>query len=263
MNKKAIISSLALSAVAVMLLTGCTQTTKNDNLITFTEKAPITTVPSWSSESVSFLLAEGWTVQTIDSEDVKTAPKTFYATNKDNTCNITYSSTVDGSENKNTGEEYLSREKAYLYTDSLNSTETSEALATIKISDSKDRLQVLQVSYTTPNTLYVAASSNNIDPESLNYNVENSLSAPKYATDGIINGISLSRVFDTTVANPFASQSFKATISNEDEAENNVASKSGRPIIDIQYQCVNTPVDSTIWDKVVSNATISFPVSKP
>jgi hypothetical protein len=262
MNKKIVVSSLALSAIATLLLTGCTQTTKNDNLITFSEKAPITTVPSWSSSSVSFLLTEGWNVQTIDSEDVATAPKTFYATNKDNTCSITYSSTVDGSDSKNTDEEYLSREKAYLYTDSLNSTETDEAFANIKIFDSKDKLQMLQVSYVAPNTSYVAEASNNIDPESAEYAVENSITPPTYSTNGVINGLSLSRVFDTMVANPFAGQKFKATISNEDEAENNVATKTGKPIIDIKYQCVNTLTDDVFWTKVIENAAISFPVSK-
>lgn len=258
MNKKAILSSLALSATAIMLLSGCTQTTKNDNLITFSEKAPISSVPSWSSSSVSFLMGEGWDVQTIDSEDVKTAPKTFYATNKDNTCNITYSSTVDGSENKNKDEEYLSRERAYLYTDSLNASKTDEAFANIKIASSKDQLQMLQVSYIAPNTTYTADASNSINPETIQGQPSNKIEAPKYSTNGVINGLSLSRVFDATVENPFASQTFKATISNEDEAENNVAAKKGRPIVSIKYQCVDNAVSDKLWASVISHATIDF-----
>lgn len=256
MNKKAILSSLAVSATAIFLLSGCAQTTKSDNLITFSEKAPITSVPSWSSSSVSFLISDGWDVQTVDSEDVPTAPKTFYATNKDNTCSITYSSTVDGTENKNTDEEYLTQERAYLYTDSLSATETTEGTPSIKIANSKDTLQMLQVSYTAPKTNYAVSDGDIYNPDSSSYNANALSQPPQVSSNGIVKGYTLSRVFDTKVVNPFASSSFKASITNEDEAENNVPSKTGRPIINVKYECANIAPDTKIWQKIVDNATI-------
>lgn len=248
MVNKNFIAVTALAASLAVLMSGCTSVDKNNNTISLKQNYETINAPQWDASSVAFLEGKGWTVtdyKTLATDKGESLPSTFSATNKDNTCNISYSVRYEPLKNTQAGEDYLTR---FVVGQELSTAQKSSlSTQTVKIAENNSKLEMVESTSTTdnyaPDTNYVPITNPTDTPTEPTPAVK----------DGNMYNVQLTRVFAKQYTNPFSQySSFKGQ-----EGYTAPDRSTGNPILSLSYSCAKTNLDMNFWKDIVSNAKIN------
>lgn len=248
MVNKNFITLTAIAASLAILMSGCTSVDKSNNAIPLTQNYETINAPQWDASAVTFLEGQGWTVtnyQTLAESKGIVLPATFSATNKDNTCHISYSVRYEPLKNTQAGEDYLTR--SLVSQELMTAQKSSLSTQNIKISENNSKLEMLEATLTTDN---YASDSNYVPITDPNSTPTEPTPAIK---DGNMNTIQLTRVFAKQYKNPFAQYSSFEGQDGYVAPDRSV----GNPILSLSYSCAKTNLDMNLWKDIVSNAKIN------
>ena len=229
-SKKLTVALLAIPALAITL-TGCSQS-GNSNDYSLENSPNITSAPQWSL-STADSLGKDWTIEKNKAEK-GVLTNTVYATNKDNNCAVSYTTTFLPSYQKGKGDSYLSYNSLYSYGEQNNKL-IKAAKNKVTTTDDKD-LEVL----------VGATSFPQYQPSALEHSTE--LSAKENKT---VDSRILVRTIDKNMENGIAKdQGFK----------NNFGTSpyTGEPTLTITYECTGGKTSNSVWENIVSHAKVEL-----
>lgn len=151
LKKTLIVSTTAFS----LILSGCSATVGVDNTagdIPLTEDYNVSSMPSWAPSSMELLEKDGWQVSKMDNmftpKEGQQVPAIYVATNKDNTCSITYiTGGVEATDDSQDSYALTAKSVDVISFDANNKINSQNTDAYIHV-DNDARLQLLSVDYT-------------------------------------------------------------------------------------------------------------------
>lgn len=258
LKKTLTVSLVAITSVA--LLSGCTSTSKVDNVIKLSQNYEISSTPSWDESSVKELQKAGWDIQeqqeTALREDNIALPQSFYATNKEKNCVVSFQSYVTNVRKPGAGEDYLTRDMGYTRSDGSEAKDFSEGTANIKIDGSDDKLEMLEIIYSFENK--VAKPMTEEEAKAFQETPANSAGIapdPGYTIDGMNEEAYLVRVTEATIPNPYYELIQNQTLTNSADSP---TQKTGNAVLEVSYACQNGKIDKELWNKLKADAKITF-----
>lgn len=219
------------SSLIALSLTACSSNMSQEILsATLTDKVDLTSMPYFDPTTVAlFEGSKEWKVDTSTKEEgIPAELVSYFVTNADNTCRVQYQILFDVPLTEDADSTFLT--KSYLYnviqaSDSTSLKKLHTKTVNLKTTKSVD-VGMLEAEYASPN--YASAVTG---PDE------------KPEVKGTINSVSLIRVFDTMIKNPYA-------------ANNALMPQEANPILSIHYQCLDKNLDKNFWSKVISNAKV-------
>lgn len=235
-KKKLLILGLV---VPMLVLAGCTTDTKTPDEIDFGKELPVTTAPGWDKDNAEKALGDGWSLT-----DQKTSPATFFYTNDDGSCTVSYTvGMVQENMYKNQDDLFVSQTLKQDQVDSTGGELINTGKLQINTTDNSS-IEMVESTYSAPNMIF----------EEIEGDLDPNAPAPEMIQDGTVNTRSAIRFFNQKVENPnlwiIDSPDFDG---NPDEFPKEVF-----PIIELSYSCVNQDLDALVWDKATKNIKIDL-----
>ena len=270
MSNKKITSLILLAALASVTLASCasdnsTKTDTGKTVIPLSENIEVTHYPSWGAGGAKVLSDAGWNVALNEANpqlsNVKNFPKYYTATNPKNGCSFDLGITSQYLNLiKNKDEEYETRKYMLFSIDAQNPTKAEETTTNINISDTNNTLALLTIPYSYDNKVFTVSDTpiptlvaGEAPPETA--------TDASFTIDGKVNVIQASRVLSSSNANPFY---VKNPIMEAEgrELPPDYIGVEARPVINVNYKCIDTELDMKLWDKVISASSLSLPIKK-
>lgn len=204
--------------------------------------------PSWSESSVSGLAEAGWEVNdsmnlpVSETENIK-FPDIYTLTSPNKNCEISFNSEMYSPWNENSDDSfntqrYVLAELERKLSPDLKTAKLSES--GIKVKGDSKKLDTLTASYSYANRVY----DKNAPADSV---------IPYTKESGTYNAMITARTLPTNLPNLAAQLSFNKGVD---------LPKESRPVVSIQYKCLNEQLDEKVIKMISEDATLDLNVKK-